>query len=115
MEWTEGRKRAFIVAVLRNGSRRWPPKYQSLTLAKTDKKINEATGRMAQHYRCNICEGEFPQKQIEVDHIVPVVDPKKGFTTWDTFIKRLFCPIENLQVVCKSCHKNKTKEEKCKS
>lgn len=111
-EWTKARKKAFIVAVLRNGSRRWPPKYNVLNAAKTEKKVNKKTGRIAQHYKCNICSGEFPAKEIQVDHIQPVVDPLVGFKDWNTFIRRLFCEEKNLQAVCKVCHKEKTKKEK---
>lgn len=67
---------------------------------------------MAQHFRCKICQGEFTQKDMEVDHIKPVVDPKKGFVSWDDFIDRLFCEANNLQAICKGCHKIKTKKEK---
>ena len=49
---------------------------------------------------------------MEVDHIKPVVDPKKGFTTWDDFIDRLFCEKKNLQALCRGCHAKKTKEER---
>ena len=110
--WSEGRFNTFITSTLRAGARRWPPKYETLNHAKTEKKTNPSTGRLAQHYKCNICGGEFPQKEIQVDHIKPVVDPKKGFTTWDDFIDRLFCEKSNLQAICKGCHKIKTKEEK---
>lgn len=110
-EWSKARKRAFIVAVLRSGTRRWPPKYNTLNAAKTEKKKNKATGRMAQHYRCNACGDDFPQKEVQVDHIQPVVDPKVGFKDWNTFIRRLFCDEDNLQVLCKVCHKDKTKKE----
>lgn len=110
--WTEARRHAFIVAALRAGSRKWPPRFDVLHDAKTEKKVNEKTKRMAQHYRCAHCDEEFTSKDIQVDHIKPVVDPKKGFTTWDTYIKRLFCDRENLQVLCVPCHKVKTKEEK---
>lgn len=113
-EWSEARKKAFIVAVLRNGSRRWPPKYTVLNEAKTDKKINKKTGRLAQHFRCNACKQEFPAKEVQVDHIKPVVDPKTGFKDWNTFVKRLFCEQENLQVLCKECHNIKSKKEKKK-
>jgi hypothetical protein len=47
-----------------------------------------------------------------VDHISPVVDPKKGFVSWDVYITRMFCEIDGLQVMCKPCHKIKTAEEK---
>lgn len=110
-EWTPARKKAFIVSVLRSGTRRWPPKYETLNDAKTTKKINPKTKRLAQHYRCAACLKEFTATSIEVDHIRPVVNPAKGFTSWDDFIDGLFCDKSNLQVLCKPCHKIKTKKE----
>lgn len=110
--WSEGRLKSFIVSVLRAGTRRYPPKFETLNEAKTEKKINSKTGRLAQHYRCNECKEEFTSKDIEVDHIVPVVDVKTGFTTWDDFINGLFCGKDNLQVLCKPCHKTKSKKER---
>jgi len=111
-EWSPARKKAFIVSVLRSGTRRWPPKYETLNNAKTTKKINKKSGRLAQHYRCNSCNGEFTSTNVEVDHIRPVVDVKTGFTSWDDFIINLYCDVDNLQVLCKPCHKKKTLKEK---
>lgn len=110
-EWTEGKFQSFIKSILRSGSQRWPPKYKVLNEAKRGKKINEATGRMAEHYECAGCGSHFPAKCVVVDHILPVV-PIDGFTSWDDVIYRMFCPVENLQVLCKECHKNvKTRVE----
>jgi 5-methylcytosine-specific restriction endonuclease McrA len=111
-EWTEGRYRSFITSVIRGGFRRWPNKYIAIKQAYIGKKLNESSGRPAMHYQCAICNEEFPAAQIQVDHIDPVVDPATGFTSWDSFIERLFCSADNLQVVCKPCHKIKTQEEK---
>lgn len=111
MSWTEGRIRAFIVSVLRAGARRWPPKFETLQEAFVGKKTNEKTGREAKHYECNECKGHFPSKDVQVDHIIPVVDPK-GFTTWDDYITRLYCGKDNLQVLCITCHKIKSKQER---
>lgn len=110
-EWTEARKHSFIVSVLRSGTRRWPPKYECLNEAKTEKKVNTKTGRIAQHYMCSICKEDFSATNIDVDHIKPVVG-SEGFTSWDVYIKNMFCDKENLQVVCKPCHKIKTKQER---
>ncbi len=110
--WTEARFRSFITSTLRAGSRRWPPKYETLANAKTEKKVNEKTGRVAQHYKCKKCKADFPAKDVQVDHIKPVVDPKEGFTTWDSFIENLFCEKKNLQVLCSACHSKKSKLEK---
>ena len=111
-KWTEARYRSFITSTLRAGSRKWPPKYETLNAAKTEKKTNEKTGRLAQHYKCAGCKKEFTQKDVQVDHIKPVIDPKKGFISWDTYIERMFCEAKNLQVLCKDCHLVKTKKEK---
>jgi len=111
-KWTIGRFNSFITSTLRAGARRWQPKYDTLNAAKTEKKINEKTGRLAQHYRCQLCLKEFTTKDMEVDHINPVVDPLTGFESWDVFINRLYCEAENLQALCKTCHKAKTLEEK---
>lgn len=54
---------------------------------------------------------KYPKDQMKVDHILPVVDPKTGWVDWNTFIDRLFCPVENLQVISKEEHEKKTKAE----
>ena len=109
--WTEGRIRGFITTTLRYGSRKWPPKFECLNESKTEKRINPASGRLAQFYKCSRCEQEFTNKDVEVDHIIPVVDPQVGFVDWNTFIERLFTERDNFQTLCKPCHKKKTKEE----
>jgi len=67
---------------------------------------------MAQHYRCAWCKGDFSSTNVAVDHIHPVVDPVKGFESWDEFIKRLYCEKDNLQVLCKECHTEKSALER---
>lgn len=109
--WTEGRRRAFITNALRAATRKWPPKYETLNDAKTEKKINPKTKRLGQHYLCNACGNDFPSREVAVDHIEPVVDPSTGFQSWDVFIDRLFCDRDNLQVLCTACHKLKTSKE----
>lgn len=107
-QWTIGRFNSFVTSILRSGSRRWGPKYSTLNDAKTEKRINPKSGRLAQHYRCNSCQGEFTATTVQVDHIRPI-----GFDkTWDEFINALFCEKDNLQVLCTTCHKTKTKEER---
>lgn len=111
-EWTEARFRSFVTSALRAASRRWPPKYKALKEAFVGRKVNTKTGKQAMHYECAECSEHFVATDVQVDHIHPVVDPKKGFTTWDNFIERMFCEIKNLQVLCKPCHKIKTDQEK---
>jgi 5-methylcytosine-specific restriction endonuclease McrA len=109
--WTEGRRQGFITSVIRKGFTRWPAKFEVLKNAKLGKYINESTKRISEHYRCAICQGDFPSAMVEVDHITPVVSTTKGWTSWDSFIDNLFCDASNLQVICKTCHKKKTKLE----
>jgi len=107
-QWTQGRFNSFITSLLRSGSRRWPPKYQALANARTDKRVNPASGRIAQHFKCNHCGGEFVAKSVQVDHIKPMGKDR----TWDDFINELFCETDNLQVLCVPCHKIKSQQER---
>jgi 5-methylcytosine-specific restriction endonuclease McrA len=110
-EWTEGRLKSFITSALRGAFRRFPTKYECLKSAFVGKKINIKTNRVSAHYLCQGCHEEYPTSEVQVDHISPIVDPEIGFISWDEFIKNLFCPVDNLQVLCKSCHSEKTKDE----
>ena len=110
--WTEGRFRSFITSALRGGFSRFPNKYAALKNAFVGRKKNKKTGRMAAHYRCSSCNKVFPSREIQVDHVEPVVDPFKGFISWDVYIDRMFCVVENLQALCKVCHKRKTADER---
>lgn len=112
MTWTPGRLRSFITSTIRGGFRRFPPKFDVLKEAYTVTKTNIASGREAKHYKCALCCKDFPAKEVQVDHIEPIVEPEVGFVSWDLFVERLFCSKENLQVLCKKCHLGKTKEEK---
>lgn len=108
-QWTEGRYRSFITSILRSGSRRWGP------IHSTKKKARVSRGK----YKCAACNKTVGASKVIkgkrvsnvfVDHIEPVV-PTSGFDTWDGFIGRLFCEEDNLQVLCRSCHDNKTRRE----
>lgn len=109
--WTDAKFKAFIISTLRSGMRRYPNKAVALKAASVGKRINKLTGRMAEHFRCNKCKDSFPRTSVQVDHIEPVVDPKKGFIDWNTFITRMFVVLEGLQVLCKLCHSGKTRTE----
>ena len=113
---TNSKLKSWLISGLRRMTMRYPPRNEALRAAKTEKKINEKTGRLAQHYRCAICLGEFPAKGVCIDHVQSVVDPNGSFVDWNTYIERMFCPVENLQVLCNngenSCHHKKTKQER---
>lgn len=91
--------RHWLTNKLRRLSYQWPPRKEAIRLARV------ARGK----YRCNSCMGEdFGPKEIQLDHIIPVVDEEIGFVDWNTYIERLFCGVENFQVLCKPCHDTKT-------
>jgi len=74
-------------------------------------------------YTCAICKGLFSQKDVAVDHIEPVIPLNKTEEemTIDDMAYRIWCDIDNLQVVCDmtlkqnggipSCHLAKSLEE----
>lgn len=107
-QWTEARYRAFFMSTLRKA--RWPVKYEALKRAAVGKKINPVSGKLATFYRCAKCGGEFPAKEVQSDHINPIV-PITGFDSWDGVIKRLAVEIDGFQCLCKTCHAEKTKKE----
>jgi 5-methylcytosine-specific restriction endonuclease McrA len=91
--------RHWLTNKLRRLSYQWPPRKQAIKNARI------ARGK----YRCNSCLGEnFGPKDIQLDHIIPVVDEEIGFVDWNTYIERLFCSVDNFQVLCKPCHGAKT-------
>lgn len=47
----------------------------------------------------------------ELDHDKSVVEPKRGFASWDDYLDRLFCAPEDLTVMCKKCHKKESDKE----
>jgi len=62
-------------------------------------------------YKCAHCGHIFGPKEIDIDHVEPVVNPATGFKGWDEYVNRLFVSKEGYQVLCKECHKQKSKEE----
>jgi hypothetical protein len=112
-EWTKARFFQFIRSALRQASSRWKPKYQCLKEAETAKVINKKTGRIAMHYQCSMCYGEFPRKEVNADHIIPA-GSLNDFNDLPGFAQRLFCEVNGFRVLCVNCHAKVTKEQKSK-
>lgn len=49
--------------------------------------------------------------KVAVDHKEALVPTDGTVLSWDTYLFRLFCGPENLQVLCEICHKAKSKAE----
>lgn len=62
-------------------------------------------------YECNICKQHFPEKDINVDHIIPA-GTLSCAQDLPGFVERLFCEVEGLQTLCETCHNIKTQNEK---
>ena len=106
---TESAFWSFIRSGLRQKSRWWKPITQcKMSSRRTYKGPNK---RQKFEYQCNSCKAWFPEKQINVDHIKPAgsLNCKEDLAG---FVERLFCELDNLQVLCESCHDVKTKLEK---
>lgn len=91
---------SFVRVVLRRASLKWKYRNEALKLSRVERGM----------YKCNLCEQTYSRSQINIDHIIPVVDIK-GFTTWDDYIKRLYGKPEEFQILCSSCHSAKTSIE----
>lgn len=65
-------------------------------------------------YECAGCGALIRRKDIEIDHIDPVVPIGRHMEdmSWRELFSRLFCSVDNLQVLCKKCHREKTGREK---
>lgn len=108
--WVEQRE---VISALRRVFRRYPPFKECLANAKSEYFIPSKKGKLMRrvHWECAKCKTKVTQKNRDVDHINPVIDPATGFAGYDAYALRLFCALVNLQVLCKPCHKAKSKLE----
>jgi hypothetical protein len=71
------------------------------------------------YYRCAACNNLVKPNNLNIDHILPV-GPAPGTRnappdlSWEIFLEKMFCGLENLQCLCLDCHALKTKDERAK-
>lgn len=70
------------------------------------------------YWICELCDQRCKKQksslypQVHVDHKDPVTPLKGDPISWHTYIQRLFFSgADNLQAICSTCHKAKTKAE----
>lgn len=109
-KWVE---QAVVISAMRRAFRRYPAYKQCLDNAKTEYFIPSKHGKKLRRvqFECTSCHSQNSRKLIEVDHVASVVDPTTGFVDYNTYALRLFCNLDNLAVLCKTCHKTKSKQE----
>lgn len=88
----------FIKSLLRRGTFHWRERGEAMKDARIERGL----------YRCAQCGDTFKAKEIILDHIEPVVDPRVGFVDFDVYIKRMFPPKEGFQCLCITCSDQKT-------
>jgi len=97
--------------MLRAGTRRWSPIQDVKKRARIKRGVYQCEGCGAIGPASIRIDGKRVDNAV-VDHIDPITDPNKGFTTWDDLIERMFCETDNLQLLCHKCHTEKTNEER---
>ena len=106
---SEGEFWAFIKNALRNKSRFWKPIQE--TKLKARRAYKGRNKRQKFEYQCYKCHEWFPDKEVEVDHIIPVGSLRSAEDLVGV-VQRLFCEVDMLKVICKPCHLEKTKGER---
>ncbi len=104
-EWTEAAFWGFIRSGLRQLSRRWPPLVRQIFTGKRRKSKSE-NKRLKWEFQCEICEGWFARKDIEVDHVV-MCGQLKSFSDLAVFSERLFCEVDGLRLCCSQCNQKR--------
>lgn len=128
LDLTPDERRA-IKGALRRAFRQSPRMREVLQRARVElppalKKDGTPGIRPQVRYTCAQCKLLFQQKNVAVDHILPVVPlgKKEEDMTPTELVKGIFCSQDNLQVLCctpiknlpkgqRSCHAKKTNEE----
>lgn len=90
----------FLVNILRRASYRYPGRYQAMKRAKIG--YNQY---YCENPECGLIHG---RKEGQMDHIIPCVDPEKGWEDLDKFAERMFVEESGYMRLCTACHDKKT-------
>lgn len=95
----DNRKKNFLIALLRRGTYKWPTRWVA------EKRTRLGKG----YYWCEECGVISKKKGTQMDHVIPVVDPEKGYTTLDEYADRMYPDTEfGWRRLCLSCHQTKS-------
>ena len=105
--WSDAKFWSFVRSGLRRKWIMWPPRFEALKKAR-----RPIIGKRHKwEVKCSKCKKWCLQKNVQVDHIVPV-GTLKSYSHLDSFVRKLFVPVEKLRILCKTCHLKKTLEER---
>lgn len=107
--WTSARYFSFIRSALRRAWSKYPNKFKVLNAAKRRKL--HAKGKQKYEYECASCREFYANKNVQVDHIQSA-GTLRDYSDLPSFVSRLFCGVEGLQVLCFKCHTDKTNAER---
>ena len=110
-QWTEAKFNSFIRNQLRGATRKWAPIQEVKKAARVERGKYKCAG-CGQVVPPTIKNGRKRVQNVFVDHINPIVDPEVGFEGFDVFIDRMFCEMDNLQLLCGECHDVKSMKER---
>jgi hypothetical protein len=97
--WSEARFWSFVRSNLRRA--RWPVIYQAKKLA--ERKYKGPNKRQQFEYQCAICKEWHMGKDVQVDHIIPCGSLNR-YEDLPEFVRKLYCEVDNLRILCKDCH-----------
>ena len=99
-----------IMSAIKRCFSRSPTHRAALNAAKCPRKKGPRGGA---RYRCAECKKDFAPKDVQVDHIQPIVEigTLSKDMSWDEIVNRIFCSEDNLQVLCRDCHAKKSRAE----
>jgi len=96
---------SFVRSNLRLMSRKWAPRRH--VLAACRRPSQSENKRLKFEHQCSQCLQWFPQKQVEVDHVIPV-GRLLTYSDLPGFVERLLCEADGFVVLCEQCHDIKT-------
>lgn len=107
--WTEAGYWGAVRSHLRRGFRFWKPLMNAKQEARRPY-VGE-NKRQKWEYLCAACNEWYKEKEVQVDHIVPV-GSLKCLEDLPGFLERLTVEEGGFQVLCKPCHQKKTNKDK---
>lgn len=110
---TESGHMGKIRSALRRLSRFWKPALAALDNVK--RPYCGPNKRQKYEFECEQCKETFMRKDVQINHKVPC-GTLTCYNDVPSFLKRLFCEdVEGYSVLCTSCHKKETADQKLRS